>query len=241
LVDVALLEHELREHLNASSARAMAVLRPLRVVVENFPESDVEWFDAQNHPEYPERGARKVPFSRVLYVEQDDFRESPPKGWFRLSPGAEVRLRYACLLRCREAVKNAAGEVTELRCTWDPESRGGMPADGRKVKGTLHWVSASHAVDAEVCLYDRLFSVEDPSAGEGDGVPFTKHLNPSSLEVVRGAKLEPSLGKAPPGARFQFERLGYFAHDEVASKPGAPVFNRTIGLRDTWAKIEKKG
>jgi glutaminyl-tRNA synthetase len=241
VVDVALLEHELREHLNASSARAMAVLRPLRIVVENFPEGEVEWFEAQNHPEYPDRGARKVPFSRVLYVEHDDFRETPPKGWFRLSPGAEVRLRYACLLRCREVVKDASGAVTELRCTWDPESRGGMPADGRKVKGTLHWVSASHAVDAEVRLYDRLFTVENPSEGEDSGVPFTKHLNPASLEVVKGAKLEPSLGSADPGARFQFERLGYFALDAVESRPGAPVCNRTIGLRDTWAKIEKKG
>jgi glutaminyl-tRNA synthetase len=241
VVDVALLEHELREHLNASSARAMAVLRPLRIVIENFPEGEVEWFEAQNHPEYPDRGSRKVPFSRVLYVEQDDFRETPPKGWFRLSPGAEVRLRYACLLRCREAMRDASGVVTELRCTWDPESRGGMPADGRKVKGTLHWVSASHAVDAEVRLYDRLFSVENPSQGEDTGTPFTTHLNPASLEVVKGAKLEPSLGSAEGGARFQFERLGYFARDILDSRPGAPVYDRTIGLRDTWAKIEKKG
>jgi glutaminyl-tRNA synthetase len=241
VVDVALLEHELREHLNASSARAMAVLRPLRVVIENFPEGEVEWFDAQNHPEYPDRGTRKVPFSRVLYVEHDDFRETPPKGWFRLSPGAEVRLRAACLLRCREAIKDASGAVTELRCTWDPDSRGGMPKDGRKVKGTLHWVSASHAVDAEVRLYDRLFSAENPSDGEESGVPFTKHLNPASLEVVEGAKLEPSLGSAELGSRFQFERIGYFALDTVDSRPGAPVYNRTIGLRDTWAKIEKKG
>jgi glutaminyl-tRNA synthetase len=240
VVGVALLEHELREHLNASSSRAMAVLRPLLVIIENFPEGDVEWFEAQNHPEYPERGTRRVPFSRVLYVEQDDFREAPPKGWFRLSPGAEVRLRYACLIRCREVVKNAAGEVVELRCTWDPDSRGGMPADGRKVKGTLHWVSAQHAINADVRLYDRLFSSENPSEGEDAGVPFTKHLNPESLEVVHGAKLEPALGSAEPGARFQFERLGYFALDPVDSKPDEPVYNRTIGLRDTWAKLEKK-
>jgi glutaminyl-tRNA synthetase len=241
VVDVALLEHELREDLNARCPRVMAVLKPLRVVVENFPEGEVEWFEAQNHPEFPDRGTRKVPFSRVLYVEQDDFREAPPKGWFRLSPGAEVRLRNACLLRCQSVVKDEHGEPIELRCTWDPDSRGGMPKDGRKVKGTLHWVSASHAVDAEVRLYDRLFTVENPSAGEEEGVSFTAHLNPNSLEVVRGAKLEPSLSDAKPGERVQFERLGYFCIDSVDSRPGAVVVNRTIGLRDTWAKIEQKG
>ena len=239
-VDVALLEHELREDLNARALRAMAVLRPLKVVIENFPEGQVEWFEAPNHPEYPDRGTRRVPFSSVLYVEQDDFREHPPKGWFRLAPGAEVRLRSACLLRCREFVKDENGAVVELRCTWDPDSRGGMPKDGRKVKGTIHWVSAAHAVDAEVRLYDRLFSVENPSEGEDQGVPFTRHLNPTSLETLRGAKLEPSLAEVAPGKSYQFERVGYFVLDSVDSKPGAPVFNRTIGLRDSWAKVEGK-
>jgi glutaminyl-tRNA synthetase len=241
VVDVALLEHELREDLNARAWRTMGVLRPLRVVIENFPEGQVEWFDAPNHPELADRGTRKVPFSRVVYIEQDDFREDVPKGWFRLAPGAEVRLRSACLVRCREVVKDASGAVVELRCTWDPDSRGGMPKDGRKVKGTIHWVSADHAVDAEVRLYDRLFSVENPSEGEEQGVPFTKHLNPASLETIRGAKLEPSLLEARAGTSYQFERLGYFVVDAVDSKRGAPVFNRTIGLRDSWAKIEQKG
>jgi glutaminyl-tRNA synthetase len=240
VVDVALLEHELREDLNARAWRTMAVLRPLRVVIENFPEGQVEWFEAPNHPELTERGTRKVPFSRVVYVEQDDFREDSPKGWFRLAPGAEVRLRSACLVRCREAVKDASGAVVELRCTWDPDSRGGMPKDGRKVKGTIHWVSAEHAVDAEVRLYDRLFTVENPSEGEEQGTPFTKHLNPASLETIEGAKLEPSLSEARAGTSYQFERLGYFVLDPVDSKPSSPVFNRTIGLRDSWAKLEQK-
>ncbi|HEX7672328.1 MAG TPA: glutamine--tRNA ligase/YqeY domain fusion protein [Polyangiaceae bacterium] len=239
-VDVALLEYELREDLNRRMPRAMAVLRPLRLVIENFPEGETEWFDSQNHPEYPDRGTRKIPLSRVVYVEEDDFRETPPKGWFRLAPGAEVRLRSACLVRCKEVVKNDAGEVVELRCTWDPDSRGGMPKDGRKVKGTIHWVSAAHAVDAEVRLYDRLFTVGNPSEGEEQGVPFTKHINPSSLETVRGAKLEPSLAGTLPGAGVQFERLGYFALDAMDSREGAQVWNRTIGLRDTWAKLEQK-
>jgi glutaminyl-tRNA synthetase len=238
MVDVALLEHELREDLNARLPRAMAVLRPLKVVLENFPEGETEWHEAPNHPESATFGTRKVPLSRVVYVEEDDFREVPPKGWFRLAPGAEVRLRSACLVRCREVVKDAAGKVIELRCTWDPESRGGTPRDGRKVKGTIHWVSAAHAVPAEVRLYDRLFTVEDVSAGEEQGIPFTAHLNPQSLEIVKGAQLEPSLADALGG--YQFERLGYFAVDPD-SRPGAPVFNRTIGLRDSWAKLEKKG
>jgi glutaminyl-tRNA synthetase len=240
IVDVLLLEHELREDLNRRMPRAMAVLRPLRLVIENFPEGETEWFESQNHPEFPDRGTRKVPLSREVYVEEDDFREVPPKGWFRLAPGAEVRLRSACLVRCREVVKNAAGEVVELRCTWDPESHGGMPKDGRKVKGTIHWVSAAHAVDAEVRLYDRLFTIENPSEGEEAGVPFTSHVNPNSLETIRGAKLEPSLAATALGAGVQFERLGYFVVDAVDSKEGALVFNRTIGLRDTWAKMEQK-
>jgi glutaminyl-tRNA synthetase len=237
VVDVALLEYVLREDLNARASRAMGVLRPLRVVIENFPEGQVEWFDAQNHPEYSERGTRKVPFSRVLYIEHDDFREVPPKKWFRLTPGSEVRLRYACLIRCNDVVKDPlTGEVLELRCTWDPDSRGGTPEDGRKVKGTLHWVSAEHALDVEVRLYDRLFSQENPNEGDD----FRHFLNPTSLDVVNGCKLEPSLAEAKAGQQFQFERLGYFCLDDRPAASGKPVWNRTIELRDSWAKIEEK-
>ncbi|NLE87292.1 MAG: glutamine--tRNA ligase/YqeY domain fusion protein [Myxococcales bacterium] len=236
-VDVALLEHKLREDLNAHCPRMMAVLRPLKVVIENYPEGEVEYFEAQNHPEYPERGTRKIPFSRELYIEQDDFMENPPKKFFRLSPGQEVRLRSACLITCREVVKNDAGEVVELRCTWDPDSRGGSPKDGRKVKGTLHWVSAAHAVRAEVRLYDRLFNAEDPEGDEDKH--FLEHLNPSSLEVLSECYVEPTLAEASVGERFQFERLGYFVVDPD-SAPGRPVFNRTIGLRDSWAKVAAK-
>jgi len=238
VVDVALLEYILREDLNARANRAMAVLRPLRVVIENFPEGHVEWFDAQNHPEYPERGSHKVPFSRVVYIEQDDFKEVATKKWFRLSPGQEVRLRYACLLRCTGVVKNPdTGAIEELRCTWDPDSRGGSPKDGRKVKGTLHWVSAEHAIDGEVRLYDRLFSQENPNEGDD----FKRFLNTNSLEVLTSCKLEPALANAKPGEGYQFERLGYFCVDNVDSQPGKPVWNRTIELRDTWAKIEQRG
>lgn len=236
-VDVALLEHKLREDLNAHCPRMMAVLRPLKVVIENYPEGEVEYFEAQNHPEYPERGTRKIPFSRELYIERDDFMEDPPKKFFRLAPGQEVRLRSACLITCREVVKNDAGEVVELRCTWDPDSKGGSPKDGRKVKGTLHWVSAAHAVKAEVRLYDRLFTAEDPEGDEDKH--FLEHLNPSSLEVLSEAYVEPTLAEAPPGERFQFERLGYFVVDPD-STTGRPVFNRTIGLRDSWAKVAAK-
>jgi glutaminyl-tRNA synthetase len=238
IVDVALLEYILREDLNARANRAMAVLRPLRVVIENFPEGQVEWFDAQNHPEYPERGSHKVPFSRVVYIEREDFREEPHKKWFRLAPGGEVRLRYACLLRCTSVVKNpTTGEIEELRCTWDPDSRGGSPKDGRKVKGTLHWVSAEHAIDAEVRLYDRLFSQENPNEGDD----FKRFLNPQSLERLSNCKLEPALANAKAGEGYQFERLGYFCADSVDSQPGKPVWNRTIELRDSWAKIEQRG
>jgi glutaminyl-tRNA synthetase len=238
IVDVALLEYILREDLNARAARAMAVVKPLRVVIENFPEGQVEWFDAQNHPEYPERGTRKVPFSRVLYIEQDDFREDPPKKWFRLTPGSEVRLRYACLLKCQSVVKDPnTGAIEELRCTWDPDSRGGTAKDGRKVKGTLHWVSAEHAIDAEVRLYDRLFSQENPN----DGDDFKRFLNSNSLEVLRGCKLEPALAQAKPGEVFQFERLGYFCVDSRDNRAEQLVWNRTIELRDSWAKIEQRG
>ena len=239
VVDVALLEHMLREELNAETPRVMAVQQPIKVVIENYPEDAEEFFEADNHPEYPERGKRKVPFCRELFIERDDFRMDAPKKWFRLAPGAEVRLRYACLIRCREAITDPnSGEVVELRCTWDPDSRGGSPADGRKVKGTLHWVSARHAVDAEVRLYDRLFATESPTeiANADD---FTAHINPNSLEVLTGCKVEPALAGAQPGSRFQFERLGYYCVDSRDSTMERKVFNRVISLRDSWAKIEK--
>ncbi|HTM23319.1 MAG TPA: glutamine--tRNA ligase/YqeY domain fusion protein [Kofleriaceae bacterium] len=238
MVDITLLEHAIREDLNATSPRVLAVLRPLKVVIENFPEGQVEWFDAPLHPEDPSYGSRKVPLAREVWIERDDFREDAPKKWFRLAPGREIRLRYACLITCREVIKDAAGQVVELRCTWDPESRGGNAPDGRKVKGTSHWVSAAHAVDAEVRLYDRLFAVEDPM-GEAEGADWKKFLNPGSLEVVAGAKVEPYLRDAQAGSRWQFERIGYFCAD-LDSTPEAPVFNRTIGLRDSWAKLEAK-
>jgi glutaminyl-tRNA synthetase len=238
IVDVSLFEHALHEHLNATSPRVMAVLRPLRVVLENYPEGAVDELDAPYMPEDPSFGSRKVPFSRVLYIERDDFREDAPKKWHRLAPGHEIRLRYACLIKCVDVVKDARGEVVELRCTWDPESRGGRSPDGRRVRGTSHWVSAAHAVPAEVRVYDRLFTVANPLAGDGD---FRQHLNPHSLETVRGCQAEPSLATAPPGGRFQFERLGYFCVDSEDSRPGALVFNRTLALRDTWAKVEQRG
>ena len=237
VVDVALLEHALREDLNARCPRVMAVLRPLRLVLENFPEGEVIEVDVPNHPEFPDRGSRRVPFSRVLYVERDDFVETPAKGWFRLSPGAEVRLRSACLVRCTGVVKDAAGEVVELRGTWDPDSRGGNAKDGRKVRGTLHWVSAQHALSAEVRLYDRLFSVENPCADEARS--YLDFLNPKSFEVLSKCCVEPSLASAEADQRVQFERLGYFNVDPD-SRPDALVFNRTITLRDSWAKMAQK-
>ena len=238
VVDVALLEHCVREDLNKRAPRAMAVLRPLEVVIENYPEGEVEYVDVGNNPEDPAAGTRKVPFSRVIYIEQDDFREDPPKKFYRLSPGREVRLRNAYFVTCREAVKDDAGKVVRLICTYDPATRGGNAPDGRKVKATLHWVSAAHAVDAEVRLYDRLFSVEDPSDEEGRD--WKSFLNPHSLEQVTGCKLEPSLAELTPGARVQFERLGYFCVDPDTA-PGALVFNRTVTLKDAWAKIEARG
>ena len=235
-VDIGMLEHSIRDDLNARAPRVMAVLRPLRVVLENYPEGEVEEVDAVNNPEDASAGTRRLPFSRVLYIERDDFREAPPPKFFRLAPGREVRLRYAYIIRCVGVVKDASGEVVELRCTYDPETRSGSPAANRKVKATLHWVSAPHAIDAEVRLYDRLFTVEEPEAGkDADWLSF---LNPESLERVTGVKLEPSLADAAPGARFQFERQGYFCVDPD-SRPGALVFNRTVTLRDTWAKIEQ--
>jgi glutaminyl-tRNA synthetase len=215
------------------------VLRPLRVVIENYPDDLVEEMEAVNNPEDESMGTRKVPFSKVLYIEQDDFREDPPKQYFRLAPGREVRLRYAYFITCKEVVKNDRGEAIELRCTYDPATRGGNAPDGRKVKSTIHWVSAVHAIEAEVRLYDNLFLKENPNEVE-EGQDFTANINPNSLDVVRGAMLEPSLRNAICGDRFQFERLGYFCADKEFT-PETPVFNRTIGLRDTWAKIERRG
>ena len=231
--DLKGLEHSVREHLNRTANRVMGVLRPLRVVIENYPEGESEELDAINNPEDESAGTRKFPFSRVLYIEQDDFREDPPRKFFRLAPGREVRLRYAYFITCREAIKDDSGDLVELRCTYDPETRGGAAPDGRRVKATLHWVSAEHAVDAEVRLYDRLFVAHNPLDGN-----FRDHLNPDSLEVLEGCKLEPSLARAPEGLRVQFERLGYFCVDRD-STPERLVWNRTVPLRDTWAKIEK--
>lgn len=239
MVDLSLLEYCIREDLNANAPRAMAVLRPLRVVIENYPEGQVEEFDVDNHPQRPELGARKVPFSRVLYIEQDDFMEAPPGKFFRLAPGREVRLMNAYYITCVDVVKDAAGAIVELRCTYDPESRGGATPDGRKVKGTLHWVSAAHAVDAEVRLYDNLFLKENPY-DVAEGQDFTANLNPDSLEVLTDCKLEANLAGAVVGDRFQFMRQGYFCVDGKDSRPGALVFNRTVGLKDTWAKIQQK-
>ncbi len=236
MVDVAQLEHSIREDLNRRAPRVMAVLRPLKVVIENYPEGRVEEMDAVNNPEDPTAGTRTLPFGRELYIEREDFMEEPPSKFFRLAPGREVRLRYAYILKCERVVKDpATGEVVELRCTYDPETRSGSPASARKVKATLHWVSAAHAVAAEVRLYDRLFAVENPDAGkEGD---WLATLNPDALTVLRDCRLEPSLAHAAVGARFQFERQGYFCVDPDAV-PGSPVFNRTVTLRDTWAKIQ---
>ncbi len=238
-VDLAMLEHFVREDLNKRAPRAMAVLRPLKVVIDNYPEGHTDELEAVNNPEDESAGKRSVPFSRELYIEQDDFREVPPPKYFRLSPGREVRLRYGYLITATSVVKDEKGEVVEVHATYDPATRGGNTPDGRKVKSTIHWVSAQHAVDAEVRIYDTLFSKEDPSQIE-PGKDFTSNLNPNSLEVIPNAKLEPSLATAAPGSRFQFERLGYFAVDPD-SKPGKPVFNRTVALKDTWAKIEKRG
>jgi len=236
--ELGLLEYFLREDLNKRAPRVMAVLRPLRVVIDNYPEGQVEHMEAVNNPEDAAMGSRTVPFSRVLYIEQEDFREDPPKQYFRLAPGREVRLRYGYFITCTGVVKDAAGQVTEIHCTYDPATRGGNAPDGRKVKSTIHWVSAEHAVDAEVRLYDTLFTREDPNQVE-EGQDFTANLNPQSLEVLSGAKLEPSLLGATPGAKYQFERLGYFSVDPDTT-PEKLVFNRTVALRDTWAKIEKK-
>ena len=238
VVDVAQLEHAIREDLNQLAPRVMAVLRPLRVVIENYPEDLVEELEAVNNPEDPTAGTRKVPFSRVLYIEREDFREDPPKGFFRLAPGREVRLRYAYLITCNRVIKDEkTGEILELRCSYDPATRGGSAPDGRRVKATLHWVSAPHAIPAEVRLYDRLFLKEDPEDVE-EGEDYKSYLNPNSLETLRGCQIEPSLSGAAHGERYQFERQGYFCVDPDSS-PAMLAFNRTVGLKDSWAKIEK--
>ncbi len=238
MTQLSYLEHFLREDLNRHALRVNAVLRPLRVVIENYPDDLVEEVEAVNNPEDAAAGTRSLPFSKVLYIEQDDFREDPPKQFFRLAPGREVRLRYGYFITCRDVIKDGDGRVVELRCTYDPETRGGNAPDGRKVKSTIHWVSAAHSVDAEVRLYSNLFSNEDPD-DVAEGRDFLSNLNPESLEVLSGCKVEPGLREAVPGTRYQFERLGYFCVDRD-SEPGRPVFNRTIGLKDTWAKIEQK-
>ncbi len=237
-VDYAMLEHCIREELNRTAPRVMAVLRPLRVVIDNYPQDQVESLDAINNPEDASAGTRQVPFSRVVYIEREDFREDPPRKFFRLAPGREVRLRYAYIIKCVSVVKDDTGEITEIHCTYDPETRSGRPAAGRKVKATLHWVSAEQAVTAEVRLYAHLFTKPDPDHVE-DGQVFTDYLNPHSLEVLTDCKVEPSLAQAEAGSRFQFERQGYFCVDTADSSPGRPVFNRTVTLRDTWAKIQK--
>jgi glutaminyl-tRNA synthetase len=236
-IDLEMLEHFVREDLNKRARRVMAVLRPLKLVVDNYPEGQVEEMEAVNNPEDTNAGTRKVLFSRVLYIEQDDFCENPPKQYYRLSPGREVRLRYGYFVTCTSVVKDDKGDPIEVHCTYDPASRGGNSPDGRKVKSTIHWVSAAHAVDAEVRLYDKLFTKPDPNEIE-EGKDFTANLNPNSLEIVHNAKVEPALADPALEARYQFERVGYFCADPD-SKPGKPVFNRTVALKDTWAKIEK--
>ncbi len=239
IADIALLEYCLREELNRKSQRVMAVLRPLKVIIDNYPQDQVEELEAINNPEDASAGTRKVPFSNVLYIERDDFREEPPKKFYRLAPGREVRLRYGYYITCQKVVKDEkTGEVIELHCTYDPETGGGSSPDGRKVKATLHWVSARHSLKAEVRLYDHLFVKENPIDAE-EGLDFTSYLNPKSLEILTSCQVEPGLANAAPGSRYQFERLGYFCVDPVDSRDGKLVFNRTVSLKDTWAKIQK--
>ncbi|MDX2019128.1 MAG: glutamine--tRNA ligase/YqeY domain fusion protein [Deltaproteobacteria bacterium] len=239
IVDISLLEYALREDLNATSPRVFAVLKPLKVVIENLPEGHTETFDGAYNPEDPSAGSRPLTLTREVFIERDDFAEVPPKKWFRLAPGAEVRLRYACIIKCERVIKNDQGEVVELRCTWDPNSRGGSPSDGRKIRGTLHWVSATGSLPAQIRNYDRLFTVENP-LDEALGGDFRKHLNPKSLEVLQEARVEPSLATAANGTRFQFERLGYYCVDSQDSRPDKLVFNRTITLKDSWSKVAPK-
>jgi glutaminyl-tRNA synthetase len=239
IADLGMLEFAIRDDLNKHANRVMAVLRPLKVVIENYPDDQVEWFDAVNNPEDPAAGTRKVPFARELYIEQDDFRETPPPKYFRLSPGKEVRLRSAYFIKCERVIKDEAGNVVEIRCTYDPATRGGDAPDGRKVKATIHWVSAAHALTVEARLYETLFATPNPDSAP-EGKTFLDNLNPNSLETVSDARVEPSIADAEPGARFQFERVGYFCVD-ADSRPGALVFNRTIGLKDTFAKATASG
>jgi glutaminyl-tRNA synthetase len=238
IIDVQRLENALREDLNKHAPRRMAVLNPLKLIIDNFPEGKVEELDAVNNPEDPNAGTRKIPFSKVLFIEQDDFRETPPPKFFRLTPGQEVRLRWAYFVKCVSVEKNERGDVVAVHCTYDPATKGGDAPDGRKVKGTIHWVSAQHALDAEVRVYDHLFNVEKPE-DVPPGNTYLANLNPNSLVVLKNAKLEPSLKEARADEKFQFERHGYFVADIVDSKPGAPVFNRSVSLRDSWAKVEK--
>ena len=238
IIDIALLEHSLRDHLNKTAQRAMAVLRPLKVVITNYPEGKTEWLDAVNNPEDASAGARQVPFSRALYIERDDFMENPPRRFYRLAPGREVRLRYGYFIRCEEVIRDADGNIAELRCSYDPQTRGGSSPDGRKVRATLHWVSAAHAIDAELRLYDHLFTRWNPDE-DTDGADWLSFLNPESLIVVDDAKLEPSLKNAAPGSRYQFERQGYFCADTEDSTPARLVFNRTATLRDSWARAQR--
>ena len=239
-IDVILLESSIREHLNAIASRFMAVLDPIKIVLTNYPEDQTEWMEAVNNPEDPEAGARKIPFSRELYIERDDFMETPPSKFFRLKPAGEVRLRYGYIIRCEEVVKDANGNIVQLNCTYDPQTKSGSPdAVERKVKGTIHWVAATHAAAVEVRLYDRLFLGENPE-DVPEGKTFLDNINPDSVRVIQ-AMVEPELAKQPAGARVQFERNGYFCADVKDSKPGAPVYNRIVTLKDTWAKIASKG
>ncbi len=239
IVDLSVLENSIREELNKSASRVMAVIKPVKVVIDNYPDDLVEEFEAVNNPEDASMGTRKVPFSKEIYIEKDDFREDPPNKFFRLAPGREVRLRYAYFVKCVGVTKDANGDISEVHCTYDPATRGGDAPDGRKVKGTIHWVSAKHALSAEVRLYDTLFTKRDPD-DVPEGKDFTDNLNPASIEVLSSARLEPGLKNAGAGSRYQFERLGYFYVDHVASNDGQPVFNRIVTLRDTWAKIQGK-
>ncbi|MBW6515193.1 MAG: glutamine--tRNA ligase/YqeY domain fusion protein [Candidatus Cloacimonetes bacterium] len=240
VVDIALLEHCLREELNANAPRAMAVLNPLKVVVTNYPVNETEYLEALNNPENPNAGSRQVPFSRELYIEQEDFMENPPKKFYRLSPGSEVRLRYAYFIRCEEVIKDEqTGEIKELHCTYDPATRGGSAPDNRKVKATLHWVSTKESFSAPVRLYEHLFTVPNP--GMDENIDFRKQINPDSLKILKDCRLEPMLKEAVPGSRYQFERQGYFFVDPKDSKPGNPVFNRIVSLKDTWSRILKRG
>lgn len=236
VIDFALLEHCIREDLNVKAPRVMAVLRPLKVVIDNYPDDMVEEFDVENNPENPEMGSRKVPFSKCIYIEQDDFMENPPNKYFRLSPGKEVRLKNAYFIKCENIVKDSEGNIVELHCTYDPATKGGNAPDGRKVKGTIHWVSAQHAIDTEIRLYENLFTNSNPSDGD-----FKEYLNSNSLEVLTNCKVEPSLANAEPESRYQFLRMGYFTADRYKTKDGRLVFNRTATLKDTWAKVASKG